>query len=132
MSSSFGQRDHEVGADEHVELGCVQPADALVEHREVQDDEEVVVVLVDLRALVARADVLVVEVVELEVFAQPGFLGGAGAFDVDPANAAVVDLLDARLGVDLGYERLLPTQNHCDGGSDPACFGCVVPWLSPL
>jgi hypothetical protein len=43
----------------------------LVVAREVQHDEQVVVVLVDLRALVARADVLVVERVELEVLLEP-------------------------------------------------------------
>ena len=66
------QRDQEVGPDEEVELGRVEPGDLLVEAREVQDDEQVVVVLVDLRALVAREDVLVVERVELEVLLQPG------------------------------------------------------------
>ena len=70
----------------------------LVEDREVQDDEEVVVVLVDLRALVAREDVLVVERVELEVLLEPGALGGAGALDVDPAQAAPLDDLDLGLG----------------------------------
>ena len=48
-----GQRDDVVGADEDVELGGVQAPDRLVVGREVQDDEQVVVVLVDLRALVA-------------------------------------------------------------------------------
>src|SRR5687767_15424181 len=43
------------------------PPDRLVVHREVEHDEEVLGVLVDLRALVARGDVLVVERVEVEV-----------------------------------------------------------------
>ena len=91
-------RDQEVRPDEHVELGRVQPADGLIEDREVQDDEQVVVVLVDLRALVAREDVLVVERVELEVLLEPGALRGARALDVDPAKPAPLDGLDLGLG----------------------------------
>jgi hypothetical protein len=53
----------------------------------VQDDEQVVVVFVDLRALVAREDVLVVERVELEVLLEPGAVDRPGALDVDPAQA---------------------------------------------
>ena len=83
-----GQRDDVVRADEEVDLGRVQAPDGLVEGGEVQDDEEVVVVLVDLRALVAREDVLVVERVEVEVLLQPGAVGLARALDVDPAQAA--------------------------------------------
>jgi hypothetical protein len=64
----------------------------------VQHDEQVVVVLVDLRALVARADVLVVEGMEVEVLLQPGLLERARALDVDPAQAGGLDDLDARLG----------------------------------
>ena len=93
-----GQRDQEVGADEHVDLGRVQPRDDLVVAREVQHDEQVVVVLVDLRALVARADVLVVEGMEVEVLLQPRLLERARALDVDPAQAGRLDDLDARLG----------------------------------
>ena len=78
-----------VGADEDVELGRVEPADLLVVAREVQDDEQVVVVLVHLRALVARVDVLVVERVEVEVLLEPGAVDLARALDVDPAQAAV-------------------------------------------
>jgi len=53
----------------------------------VQDDEQVVVVDVDLRPLVAREDVLEVEGVELEVLFQPGALERASLLDVDPAQA---------------------------------------------
>ena len=66
-----GDRDQEVGADEDVELARVQPPDRAIEDREVQDDEEVIGVLVDLRPLVAREDVLEVEGVELEVLLEP-------------------------------------------------------------
>jgi hypothetical protein len=60
----------------------------LLEEREVQDDEDVVVVRVELGALVARVDVLVVEGVEVESLLEPVAVGQAGLFDVDPAEAA--------------------------------------------
>ena len=63
----LGQGDQVVRADEHVDLGHEQPARRLLEEREVHDDEEVVVVHVQLRALVARVDVLPVEGVEVVV-----------------------------------------------------------------
>jgi hypothetical protein len=63
----------------------------------VQDDEEVVGELVDLRPLVARGDVLVGERVELEVLLEPGAVERSGALDVDPAQAAVLDDLYVRL-----------------------------------
>src|SRR4051794_1795924 len=91
------ERDEEVGADEEVELGCVQPRHRLVVAREVQDDEEVVVVLVDLRALVAREHVLVVEGMELEALLEPRAVGRPRALDVVPAEAGGLDDLDARL-----------------------------------
>src|SRR3712207_8857699 len=55
-SSDVCSSDLVVGPDERVELGGAQAPDGLVEAREVQDDEEVALVLVDLRALVARED----------------------------------------------------------------------------
>ena len=61
-----GEQDQEVLADEDVELGGVQALDGLVVEREVEDDEEVVRVLVDLRPLPLREDVLDVELVEAE------------------------------------------------------------------
>ena len=56
-------RDQVVGADEEVELAGVQALDVLVVRREVEDAEEVAVVdvVVDLRALPLREDVLDVE-----------------------------------------------------------------------
>jgi hypothetical protein len=107
-----GQRDDVVGADEDVELGGVQPADLLVVGREVQDDEQVVVVDVDLRALVAREDVLVVEGVEVEVLLEPRAVDLARALDVDPAEGPTVD--DVLDDLDVGCFRLL---RACD---DPA------------
>ncbi len=89
-----GQRHHEVRADEDVDLGGVQAADLLVVGREVQDDEQVVLVLVDLRTLVAGEDVLVVQRVKAEVLLEPGAIGLARLDDVDPAQAVVFDDLD--------------------------------------
>ena len=62
----------------------------------MQDDEDVVVVRVELRALVARVDVLVVEGVEVEALLEPLAVGQSGLFDVDPAEACGLD--DLRLG----------------------------------
>src|SRR5262249_51928679 len=58
-------RDHVVGPDEDVELAGAQAPRGAVEDRKVEDDEEVLVVDVDLRPLVAGEDVLEVEGVEV-------------------------------------------------------------------
>jgi hypothetical protein len=101
-----GQRDQEVGADEDVDLRGVEAADRLVVAREVQDDEQVAVVLVDLRALVAREHVLVVELVEVEALLEPGLVRGARALDVDPAEAGGLDDVGARIvALDRGVRR---------------------------
>jgi hypothetical protein len=93
----------------------------------VQDDEEVVVVLVDLRALVAAVDVLVVERVEVEVLLQPRAVDRARALDVDPAQLAAVlrrELDDLDVGT-LGLRRA------CD---DPAARPRRTPeaWLGQV
>jgi hypothetical protein len=71
----------------------------------VQDAEEVVVVFVDLRPLVAREDVLVVERMELEPLLEPRAVDPARALDVDPAKPGRLDDLDARL-LALGCARV--------------------------
>ena len=65
-------RDEVVGPDEDVELGGVQPLNRLVVDGEVEDDEEVAVVLVvvDLRTLALRDDVLDVERMPAEALRQ--------------------------------------------------------------
>ena len=65
-------RDDVVVADEDVELGGVQPLDRLVEDGEVENGEEVAVVLVvvDLRPLALRDDVLDVERVPAEALGE--------------------------------------------------------------
>ena len=62
------QRDEVIVADEEVELGRVEPLDRLVVDGEVEDGEEVAIVLVvvDLRALALRDDVLDVQRVPAE------------------------------------------------------------------
>ena len=79
-----GHRDDVVGADEEVELDDGQSIAVAVEARELQDDEDVVVVAVDLGALVAGVDVLVVERVEARSApratpASPGAAWGCGS-----------------------------------------------------
>ena len=88
--------DEEVGPDEHVDLGREQPAGRLVEARELQNDEQVLVVGVELRALVAREDVLEVERVEPELRLEPGLVVEVRALDVDPAQPGRLDDLDPR------------------------------------
>ena len=70
--SSVRDRDEVVRADEDVELGSVQPLDRLVVDGEVEDDEEIAVLLVvvDLRALTLRDDVLDVERMPAEALRQ--------------------------------------------------------------
>ena len=96
------QRDDVIGTHEQVELGSQDARAVLVEEWEVQHDEDVVVVLVELRALVAREDVLVVERVEIEVLLQPVAVRGAGRFDVDPADGGRLD--DLRIRHHLGHD----------------------------
>src|SRR3954469_10279295 len=109
LERAVRQRDQVIRPEEDVELLGVQPADLLVEDRELENDEEVVVVLVDLRPLVARADVLVVERVELEMLLEPGLVYRGGALDVDPAEIVELDDLDPRLSGSLRYVRDPPS-----------------------
>ena len=83
------QRDQEVGAEEEVELGGVQPLDRLVVAGEVEDAEEVLGVLVDLRPLALREDVLEVERMPAEALGELGRLVGRGRVEVDPGQSAV-------------------------------------------
>ena len=58
------QRDEEVMAEEHVELGRVPPLDGLVVRGKWRTMKKVGQVVVDLQALALRKDVLDVELVE--------------------------------------------------------------------
>ena len=93
-----GERDQEVLAQEDVELGGVQAADALVVEGEVQDDEEVLGVLVDLRPLPLGEHVLDVELVEAEALGEKRDLERAGPLGVDSGQPVSGELGDARLG----------------------------------
>ena len=96
-SGSLGSVIRKSGPTKRSSSAAFRRADRLVVAREVQDDEQVVVVLVDLRALVAREDVLVVERMELEALLEPRLVDRPRALDVDPAQAGRLDDLDARL-----------------------------------
>ena len=94
------QRDQEVRTQEQVDLRGQDPAGVLVVQREVQDDEDVVRVLVELGTLVARVDILDVELVELRVVVlEPVAIRTARRFDVDPAQAGCLDDLGIRDGI---------------------------------
>ena len=91
-------RDDVVVPDEDVELGGVQPLDGLVVDGEVEDREEVtlVLVVVDLRALTLRDDVLHVQWMPAEALGE--LLGGrdVGRDDIDPGEAVSAELVDER------------------------------------
>ncbi len=70
------QRDEVVVAEEEVELGGVQALNGLVVDREVENDEEVVGVLVDLRTLALREHILDVERMPFEALGE--LLGAFG------------------------------------------------------
>ena len=69
----------------------------LVVEREVEDDEEVVGVLVDLRPLPLREDVLDVELVEAEALGDERRLLRGRLVDEDPGEAVGGELRDAGL-----------------------------------
>ena len=93
-------RDEVVRAEEDVELGRVEPLDRLVVRGEVEDDEEVavLVVVIDLRPLPRRDDVLDVERVPAEALGELGCRLHVGRDDVDPGETASGELADGRLG----------------------------------
>ena len=101
FSSTAGRVTRVVGPDEGVELARVQPADARVEDREVEDGEEVAAGLVlgvdvDLRPLAPREHVLDVEGMPAEAVCELlCFLVGR-SLEVDPGEAVLVELSDRR------------------------------------
>ena len=107
-SSTVGQRDEVAVAEEDVELAGVQALDDLVVDREVEDAEEVVRVLVDLRALALGEDVLEIEGVPAEAGLELLGLLRRRRCQMDPGELAVVELSEPRLGPrdgDLGHAR---------------------------
>src|SRR5205085_6886916 len=87
-------RHEVVRPEEDVELGGVQPLDRLVVAREVEDREEVVGVVVDLRPLAAREDVLTVERMPIEPLGELADDVAVDGLQVDPAEAAGAELSD--------------------------------------
>ena len=110
------QRDEVAVADEQVELGCVQPLDRLVVDREVEDAEQVVRVLVDLRPLPAREHVLEVERVPAEALGEQRRLLERRRVEVDPGQVVSVELLKARLRPCLDDPRLRARSRALDAG----------------
>ena len=90
-------RDEKVGPDEGIHFGGKQATRLLVVPREVEHHKDVVGVLVDLRSLSARADILKIELVEGELLLKPGDLSGAGGLQLDPAQSTRLEHADARL-----------------------------------
>jgi hypothetical protein len=89
--------DQEVGADEDVQLGGVQPLDALVIEGKVENDEEIALVLVHLGTLPLGEHVFDVELVEAKTVGKQGRLERSRLVDVDPGEAVSGELGDARL-----------------------------------
>ena len=85
-------------ADEHVELGRVESLDGLVVDGEVEDGEEVAVVLVvvDLRALSLRDDVLDVQRMPAEALGQSLSRAQIRSDRVDPGQPGGAELSDLR------------------------------------
>ena len=98
MQGAVRDRGHVVVPDEEVELACVEPLHVLVVDREVEDGEEValVLVVVDLRALALRDDVLDVERVPAEALGELLRRLDVGRDDVDPGETASGELVDDR------------------------------------
>ena len=86
------QRDQVVRAEEEVELGRIQALDGLVVDGEVEDGEEIVRVVVDLRALALREDVLDVERMPAEALRERRRLLRVGSVEMDPGQAVVGEL----------------------------------------
>src|SRR5215207_9933767 len=106
----------------------------------MEDDEQVVVVDVDLRALVARDHVLEVEGVEVEVLLEPGLFENPGPGDLHPAEALRGDLRDPwslRLSGSRGDE--LAGAGPAQSGArevrhlqDLSCSSLPIPSVRPL
>src|SRR5262249_58210853 len=93
-----GQRHQVALAEEDVELARVQPLDDLVVDREMEDGEEVVGVLVDLRSLPLREHVLKVERMPTEPLLKMLGLRSRRRGQVNPGEAVLVKFSEPRLG----------------------------------
>ena len=88
------------GPEEDVELGGVQPLDRLVIGGEVEHDEEVLRVLVHLRPLALREDVLEVERVPAEALGELRGLVRVGDVQVAQVRPACVSCEPRLSGAD--------------------------------
>src|SRR4029079_11702135 len=92
------ERDQEVGPEEDVELGGIQPLDRLVVGGEVEDEEQILGVLVDLRALAFGKDVLESEGMPAEALGELTGLDRVRRWQVDPGETAGAELSEPGLG----------------------------------
>ena len=107
--------DDVVGSDEEIDFGGAGEFVAGIPEREVHDEEEVVIVLIELGAFDGAADVLEVERVDVgEAPAEGIDVFGGGMDEVDPGDGAVVD--DAG-----GHVSDLTTGGSGDTVGKPVC-----------
>jgi len=112
-------RDEIVGAEEKVELAGVQALNVLVVGGEVEDAEEVAVidVVVDLRPLPLRQDVLDVEWMPAEPLAEAvDRLGIDRRLEMDPGKAVGAELSDAWFRARCGRLGVLARPRPPDAG----------------
>src|SRR5205807_444948 len=89
------QGDQVIGTEEEVELGRVQPLDRLVVDRKVENAEEVLRIVVDLRPLTPREHILDVERVPVESVCERLRFLELGRVEVDPGQAVAVKLSES-------------------------------------
>lgn len=96
--------DDIIATEEEIDFAGAGELVAGIPEREVHDEEEVVVVLVELGAFDGADDIFQIERVEVGIAGVEGFdVCGAGVDDVDPGDGAVLD--DAS-----GHGRILATE----------------------
>jgi len=84
--------DDIIATEEEIDFAGAGELVAGIPEREVHDEEEVVVVLVELGAFDGADDIFEVERVEVGIAGVEGFdVCGAGVDDVDPGDGAVLD-----------------------------------------
>ena len=96
------QRNEVVGPEEEVELRRVQALDRLVVDGEVQDGEEILRIVVDLRPLASREHVLDVQRVPVESLRERLRLLELRRVELDPGQAVFVKLSQAGAGASDG------------------------------
>jgi hypothetical protein len=87
----------------------------------VENDEEVLGVLVDLRPLPLRENILDVELVEAETLGEHRGLEGSRLVDVDPGEPVSGELGDPRLGALVDLTRVAAGPSTPDAGESRSC-----------